>query len=95
VFRCRARAFVSHYEGMTNSRRSYFLVGGIVLALAALLSGGGLVFNWLSDPNGGANIGAGILLLAGLPVALIGLILLLVDLILYIPARADRRKVSR
>jgi len=51
--------------------------------------------NALSDPDEGANIGAGILVLAGLPVACAGLILLLVGLVLYFRARTGTEKVSR
>jgi len=80
---------------MSNSGRSYSVVGGIVLVLAGLLSVGGLILNALSDPDEGANIGAGILVLAGLPVACAGLILLLVGLVLYFRARTGTEKVSR
>ncbi|MFT2753615.1 hypothetical protein [Clavibacter sp. Sh2088] len=80
---------------MSHSHRRHFVVGGIVLAVAGLLSGAGLVLDLLTAANPDANIGAGILVLAGLPVALIGLLLLLVDLVLHIRARASRGTASR
>jgi hypothetical protein len=56
--------------------RGFLVAGAVVAAAAGLLCGGAALALLLSDPDGGANIGAGVLLLAGVPVALVGVALL-------------------
>ncbi|GAA0966344.1 hypothetical protein [Frigoribacterium faeni] len=77
---------------MNDSSRGSFLAAAIVLAVSGVLSGGGLLAYFLSDPDGGANMGAGFLLLVGLAVALAGVVLLVVALV---PVVRTRRRLSR
>ncbi|MDT0211354.1 hypothetical protein [Curtobacterium sp. BRD11] len=71
-----------------NSSRLACLIGGILLAVGGLLCGGAFLAEVTSDPDGGANIGAGVLLFLGQPLAYIGVVLLVVSLMLF--ARSDR-----
>lgn len=77
---------------MNDSSRGSFLAAAIVLAVSGVLSGGALLASFLSDPDGGANIGAGLLLLIGLAVALAGVVLLVVALVSLV---RTRRRVGR
>lgn len=80
---------------MSTPKPGFFLAGSILLALSGLVSGGGIALNVLSGADGGANIGAGFLIFAGLPIAFVGLVLLLVDLAFYVESRISERRVSR
>lgn len=80
---------------MSTPKPGFFLAGSILLALSGFLSGGGIALNVLAGADGGANIGAGFLIFAGLPVAFVGLVLLLVDLAFYMGSRISERRASR
>lgn len=80
---------------MSKSGPGFSVVGGIILALSGLVSGGGVALNFLSGTDGGANIGVGLLIFAGLPVAFVGLVLLLVDLAIYVGSKNSERRLSR
>lgn len=71
-----------------SSSRVACLVGGILLAVGGVLCGGAFLAEVTSDPEGGANIGAGALLFFGQPLAYVGVVLLFVSLTLY--ARSTR-----
>ncbi|WP_420363335.1 hypothetical protein AABM26_02810 [Curtobacterium aetherium] len=64
-----------------RSTRVLCLVGGILLAVGGLLCGGAFLADLASDPDGGADIGAGALLFVGQPLAYTGVVLLVVALV--------------
>jgi hypothetical protein len=69
----------------------FCLIGGVFAAVGGLLAGAGFLSEETSDPDGGADIGAGLLLLLGLTVASIGVVLLVVSLVLH--GRSARRRL--
>jgi hypothetical protein len=81
-----------HTAAMSQSRIAC-LVGGILLAVGGVLCGGAFVAEATSDPDGGANIGAGALLFVGQPLAYVGVVLLFVSLALH--ARSNRSPQRR
>ena len=89
---------VSQNGVMNGSDRNFGVVGvvgAVILALSGLTSGAGAIFNSLTATDEGANIGAALLILAGLPLALTGAVVLLVDLVLYLRARHSATRGSR
>ncbi len=61
-----------------TDHRNIAIVGGIIFAIAGAICGTAVVATFVVGFDGGANIGAGILLLAGLPFAIVGGALLIV-----------------
>lgn len=61
---------------------------GHVCGIGALVVLGGLVFNWATaNDGGGANIGAGLMVLAGVGVAACGMLTFLIGLIAHLSGR--------
>lgn len=61
-----------------NEFRALTLVGGIIAAAGGLVCGIAVIATFAVGFDGGANIGAGLLLLLGVPVAIVGGAILLV-----------------
>lgn len=70
-----------------NSPRVLTLVGGIVSAVGGLICGSAVIATFAVGFDGGANIGAGVLLLLGVPLAIVGGALLLVGAVGLIARR--------
>jgi ABC-type uncharacterized transport system YnjBCD permease subunit len=75
-----------------NESRALVLVGGIIAAAGGLVCVVAVIAVFTAGFDGGANIGAGLLLLLGLPVAVVGGSLLLVAAVGWLVRR--RRRVS-
>jgi membrane protein implicated in regulation of membrane protease activity len=61
-----------------NEFRLLTLVGGIIAAVGGLICGIAVIPTFAAGFDGGANIGAGLLLLLGVPVSIVGAVILLV-----------------
>lgn len=75
-----------------NESRALVLVGGIIAAAGGLVCAVAVIAVFAAGFDGGANIGAGLLLLLGVPVAVVGGSLLLVAAVGWLVRR--RRRVS-
>lgn len=72
--------------------RTLTLVGGIVAAIGGLICGTAVIATFAEGFDGGANIGAGLLLLLGVPAAIVGGSILLVAVVGSLARR--RRRAS-
>lgn len=77
-----------------DALRNLTIVAGAIAAVGGLLCGAAVVATFAVGFEGGANIGAGILLLFGMPTAILGGLLLIVALVGTVIARL-RRSLSR
>ncbi len=80
------------YVEEMNESRALVLVGGIIAAAGGLVCAVAVIAVFAAGFDGGANIGAGLLLLLGVPVAVVGGALLLVAAVGWLVRR--RRRVS-
>lgn len=70
-----------------NGPRVLTLVGGIVSAVGGFICGLAVIATFDGGFDGGANIGAGILLILGVPLAMVGGVLLLIGAVGLIARR--------
>ncbi|OII26494.1 hypothetical protein BIV04_13675 [Frigoribacterium sp. MCBA15_019] len=70
-----------------STSRSIAVIGGILLALSGVLAGGFVLTTLLSEPDTGANIGGGLMMLAAAPLAIAGVVVLVVSALLSYLAR--------
>lgn len=68
----------AEYAADMNEFRALSLVGGIIAAAGGLICVSAVIATFAGGFDGGANIGAGLLLLLGVPVAIVGGAILLV-----------------
>lgn len=74
-----------------NESRTLTLVGGIIAAVGGLICVTAVVLVFVGGFDGGANIGAGLLFVLGVPVAVVGGCLLLIAAIGSFTRRRARR----
>ncbi|MCA5923791.1 hypothetical protein [Curtobacterium oceanosedimentum] len=70
-----------------NGLRVLTLVGGIISAVGGFICGLAVIATFAGGFDGGANIGAGILLILGVPLAIVGGVLLLIGAVGLIARR--------
>ena len=66
-----------------------------MLALSGVLAGGFVVTTLLSEPDTGANIGGGLMMLAAIPLAIAGAVVLIVSALLSYLARRKATSAPR
>lgn len=77
-----------HDDGrMTETSRSLFVVGGIIAAISGLFGALLLAALLLSEPDTGANIGAGLLFIAAAPLGVVAVGILTAGLITHLLSR--------
>lgn len=83
------------YAAYMTEVRALTLVGGIVAATGGLICGIAVIATFAAGFDGGANIGAGILLLLGVPLAIVGGAVLLVAAVGSLARRRRRPSDAR
>lgn len=83
----RSRSQDGEYADQMNGPRVRTLVGGIIAAVGGFFCGLAVIATFAVGFDGGANIGAGILLLLGVPLAIVGGLLLLIGAVGLIARR--------